>query len=161
MRSTSTATTTRGDELGDGHPRTRIFVVARASLLVAKAMLSELCFGRCSLEIVSNSVMRRMGRPAQRPPARPGFEGRKGRRARGAPGRGPGRHKTCPAPALPLSAAVGQYFFKTPPERQLSPELLSYPPPGLAWAVWCHSQPYKCSNMTAAETNIAKMRVRG
>ena len=54
--------------------------------------------------------------------------------------------QTIPRPSAPAFLSCQLISAETPPEQQLSPKFLSYPPPELAWAVWRHPQPSKCSN---------------
>ena len=58
----------------------------------------------------------------------------------------PALSQTTPRPSAPAFLSCRLISAKTPPEQQLSPKFLSYPPPELAWAVGRRYQPSKCSN---------------
>ena len=58
----------------------------------------------------------------------------------------PALSQTIPRPSAPAFLSCRLISAKTPPEQQLSPKFLSYPPPELAWAVGRRYQPSKCSN---------------
>ena len=143
-----------GPGTAPSNPSARRIVTTRVSL-----SRRPLTCSRCVLGYAAETDARRSRRRfstdfADRWPA-PRSRAKKGGERVGPPAAVLAYPKRTHPPTARESGSAADICFKTPPEHQLGPELLSYQPPGLAWAVWCRYQPSKCPNMTATETNIA------